>query len=290
MFSFRTFNRLTALTVVLIFLFQIFETLLKDVSSDIFNKLVAVQGDVSEPELGLSRADRSVLISNVNVVIHSAATLDFSETLRSTVVINLLGTRRVMELCQQITNLAAMVHVSSAYVNAFQLDCEEILYPLKTDVKKVIELVDGLSDDALLDIQADLLGEHPNTYTFTKHFAEYEVAQCADKFPCGIVRPSMSKLFRCNRLRLRLTFTDSLISCLIPIAVTAAWNEPVPGWTISKNGPQGFMMGAGKGVVRRLPVATNLIYDYIPVDIVVNQILVTACHVNQKQYANPYRK
>ena len=33
-------------------------------------------------------------------------------------------------------------------------------------------------------------------------------------------------------------------------------------------------MGASKGVVRRLPVAKDLIYDYIPVDIVVNSVIV----------------
>jgi alcohol-forming fatty acyl-CoA reductase len=55
------------------------------------------------------------------------------------------------------------------------------------------------------------------------------------------------------------------------------------GWTISKNGPQGFLMGASKGVVRRLPVGTSLIYDYIPVDMVVNQVLVTGYHVAQKR-------
>jgi len=38
-----------------------------------------------------------------------------------------------------------------------------------------------------------LLKDHPNTYTFTKHLAEHEVANVASKFPCGIVRPSMSE-------------------------------------------------------------------------------------------------
>lgn len=66
--------------------------------------------------------------------------------------------------------------------------------------------------------------------------------------------------------------------------VTAAWHEPVPGWTNSKNGPQGFLMGASKGVVRRLPVGKSTIYDYIPVDVVVNQILVTAWYVHEKRY------
>ena len=80
--------------------------------------------------------------------------------------------------------------------------------------------------------------------------------KCAAKFPCGIVRPSM---------------------------ITAAWKEPIPGWTTSKNGPQGFIMGAAKGVIRRLPVGKTLVYDYIPVDTVVNQILVTGQHIVQKK-------
>lgn len=50
-------------------------------------------GDVGQENLGLSNHDRQKLIDNVNVVIHSAATLDFNETLRPTVNINLLGTR-----------------------------------------------------------------------------------------------------------------------------------------------------------------------------------------------------
>lgn len=67
--------------------------------------------------------------------------------------------------------------------------------------------------------------------------------------------------------------------------VTAAWKEPVPGWTVSKNGPQGFLMGAAKGVVRRLPVAKELIYDYIPVDVVTNNIITAAYSVDRDGYS-----
>lgn len=42
-------------------------------------------------------------------------------------------------------------------------------------------------------------------------------------------------------------------------------------------------MGASRGVIRRLPIAPELIYDYIPVDVVVNQVLVTGYHVHQKR-------
>lgn len=42
-------------------------------------------------------------------------------------------------------------------------------------------------------------------------------------------------------------------------------------------------MGCSKGVVRRLPVAKDKIADYIPVDAVVNQILVTGQYVAAKK-------
>lgn len=235
---------------------EVFEVLLKEQSKDIFKKLIPVQGDVGLENLGISPADRQTLVNNVNVIIHSAATLDFHEPLKPTVNINLLGTRRVTQLAKETKNLASLVHVSSAYVNSYLVECEENLYPAPADAEKIIEMINTLNDEELAAKQASILGEHPNTYTFTKHLAEHEVAKCADKFPCGIVRPSM---------------------------ITGAWKEPVPGWTISKNGPQGFLMGASKGVIRRLPIGAGLIYDYIPVDVVVNQVLVTGQHVYNKK-------
>jgi alcohol-forming fatty acyl-CoA reductase len=47
-----------------------------------------------------------------------------------------------------------MVHVSSAYVNAYMLDAEEKLYPpLEEDqAQKLIDLVNTLSDDAIEEV------------------------------------------------------------------------------------------------------------------------------------------
>lgn len=59
-------------------------------------------------------------------------------------------------------------------------------------------------------------------------------------------------------------------------SVTAAWKEPIPGWTCSKNGPTGFILGASKGVVRRLPANPDLVTDYIPIDVVVNNLIAAA--------------
>ncbi|XP_017148619.1 putative fatty acyl-CoA reductase CG8306 [Drosophila miranda] len=225
-------------------------------------KIVPIEGDVGLDNLGISPKDRQTLIDNVNVVFHSAATLDFFQSLKETTNINLKGTRRVVELCQQLKQLDSLVHVSSAYVNAYLTEVEEKLYPSPDDPEKIIQLAETLNDEALKALEKKLLKDHPNTYTFTKHLAEHEVANAASSFPCGIVRPSM---------------------------ITAAWKEPIPGWTISKNGPQGFFMGASKGVLRRLPLDPSIIMDYIPIDVVVNGIITTGYYVNALKVKNAGR-
>lgn len=231
----------------------IFEKLIEKHGTDVFKKIIPVAGEIGEENLGLSPEDRKTLQDNVQVAFHCAATLDFEANLKTTVDINLLGTRRIVELCNGMSKLKALVHVSSAYVNSnLKVQVDEILYPVPDDAEKIIDLVASLSDAELEDATSKVLGNHPNTYTFTKALAEHEVAKGFKKFPAAIIRPSM---------------------------ITCAWKEPVPGWINSKNGPSGFFMGAAKGVVRRLPVGKNLVYDYIPVDIVVNEMLVSAWNV-----------
>ncbi|CAG9823264.1 unnamed protein product [Phaedon cochleariae] len=226
---------------------QIFETVLKDKSIEqVFSKVKVIAGDVSQDNLGISPEDRRTLVDNINVIFHSAATLDFGDTLKTTVEINLLGTRKVAQLAKECRNLAVFIHVSSAYVDSWRTEADEVIYPLQKDPEELISLVNKLSPEELERETPKILGEHPNTYTITKHMAEHEIQKCQSLFPCTIVRPSM---------------------------IVGAWKEPVPGWTISKNGPQGFLMGAAKGVVRRLPVAKELIYDYIPVDMVINTLI-----------------
>ncbi|BES87283.1 Male sterility protein [Nesidiocoris tenuis] len=231
---------------------SVFTELLKDKGPDcVRSRICILSGDVGEENLGLSTADRQTIIDNVHIVFHSAATLDFEANLRTTVTINLLGTRRIVQLCKQIRHLEALLHVSSAYVNSHMLSPEEKIYPIPRDADEVISLVQSSTDEELDLKTPSTLGEFLNTYTFTKALAEREVVSSISSFPSTIVRPSQ---------------------------IIAAWKEPVPGWTISKNGPQGFLMGALKGVVRRLPVDRSVIADYIPVDIVINGMIVGAWH------------
>lgn len=83
-----------------------FDCLKKTSDSELLlSKIKPVSGDISEEKLGISDDDFKMLCSNVNIVVHCAATLDFETDLKTAVNINLLGTKRIVELCKQIQNL-----------------------------------------------------------------------------------------------------------------------------------------------------------------------------------------
>lgn len=85
---------------------QLFDRLKEEQGKDIISrKIVAVNGDVSLPDLGLSPADRQTLVSNVNFVFHMAATVRFDEPLKKAVLLNTRGTKLVLGLAKEMKNL-----------------------------------------------------------------------------------------------------------------------------------------------------------------------------------------
>lgn len=83
---------------------KIFDSLNRK-SSSARNKVLPIAGDIAEPGLGISEHDMQKLINEVHVVFHSAATVKFDEPLRASIQYNVLGTRRVIQLCHKMTNL-----------------------------------------------------------------------------------------------------------------------------------------------------------------------------------------
>lgn len=71
------------------FRLQLFERLQEE-QPEFADKIIAVNSDLTQPELNLSREDRSVLTENVDVVFHCAATIRFNEPLKSVCRISFL--------------------------------------------------------------------------------------------------------------------------------------------------------------------------------------------------------
>lgn len=210
------------------------------------NKMIPISGDITLPGLGLNATDEKLIIDEVSIVFHSAATVRFDESLRDAVTQNLEGTKKITDLCHKMKHLEALVHVSTAYCNCYREEIEEKVYPMSVQPLQILDALEWMDDATLESITPKLLGQHPNTYTFTKALAETFLAQKCSDLPIAIVRPSI---------------------------VVAAWQEPVPGWVDSLNGATGIIAATGKGFLRTLYFREEMIADIIPVDVAINLMI-----------------
>lgn len=85
-----------------------------------------------------------------------------------------------------------MVHISTAYSQNERVT-DEIFYRAPIDHHKLIALVDTMDDEFLEEITPRLIGEFPNTYSFTKAVSEYLVKQEGSRIPISVFRPSIGK-------------------------------------------------------------------------------------------------
>lgn len=89
--------------------------------------------------------------------------------------------------------LDCFLYVSTTYCNTHKEVIEEIVYPPPGDWRKLLRLGETL-DAHTLDIYAPkILGQFPNTYTFTKALAEQACNDFKDTLPIVIFRPSIGK-------------------------------------------------------------------------------------------------
>jgi fatty acyl-CoA reductase len=72
---------------------------------EVMTKITAVTGDVTSPGFGLSPSDLQLLIENVSVVFHSAATIKFNEELKAAMEMNVKGPMHLLEVCRQMKRL-----------------------------------------------------------------------------------------------------------------------------------------------------------------------------------------
>lgn len=87
-----------------------------------------------------------------------------------------------------------MVHISTAYSQNERIT-DEIFYRTPIDHHKLITLAETLDDEFLDEITPKIIGEFPNTYSFTKAVSEYLVKQEGSYLPISVFRPSIGIFF-----------------------------------------------------------------------------------------------
>ncbi|KAG7201488.1 hypothetical protein KM043_004247 [Ampulex compressa] len=219
-------------------------------------QIVGIAGDCSQPGLGISAKDRAMLIQEVSIVFHVAATVRFDEKMKLAVAINVRSPKDALNLCKEIPDLKAFVHVSTAYANCPHRTIEEKFYDPPIDADKLIALMECVDDKLVDDITPQLLGVWPNTYTFTKAVAEDVIKNDAGDMPVGIFRPAI---------------------------VISTYREPIRGWIDNMYGPTGVAAGAGTGLLRSIHCDGSIMANVVPGDLTVNAMIAAAWDINRRK-------
>lgn len=95
---------------------QLFDTLKKQMSTEkMISKIVVIAGDCSIESLGISESDRKMILDNVTLMYHFAATIRFDEKLKKAVELNTRGTREMIKLALECKNLEMFGYMSTSY-------------------------------------------------------------------------------------------------------------------------------------------------------------------------------
>ncbi|KAK3818552.1 MAG: male sterility protein-domain-containing protein [Benniella sp.] len=239
---------------------RIFDTLKAQFSSTeefhdkIAKKIVPVQGDITIDLLGLSDKDLAMIREDVNVIINSAASVSFDDPLNNALEMNTKGPLRTFDVAQGAKNLAACVHISTCYVNSPMRGAhiDEMIYSHPFgDPEEIYDMLTKMSYQDIRQYERSVvLKTYPNTYTFSKSLTEHLIQRRykAMKLPIVIVRPSI---------------------------VTAAQQEPVPGWVEGIAAANKAVVSCALGHVQEWIGVETAKTDLIPVDIVAKIILLS---------------
>lgn len=213
-----------------------------------WSKVLALEGNMSSENLGLSREDCELLCREIDIVFNIAASVQFDAPLKQNLRDNYLGASNLMNLALKFKRLTSLVHVSTFYSNWHKSHISEEIVPMNADCEKLAELINWLPDQLCDQISPKLIKieNRPNSYIYTKAMAENLVHKFQGRLPIAIVRPSI---------------------------VTPSVRDPMPGWVDNVNGPMGLGTLASLGILRNIDWNYWGVADMIPVDTVANTML-----------------
>ncbi|XP_043486970.1 fatty acyl-CoA reductase wat-like [Polistes fuscatus] len=221
-------------------------------------KIVCISGDCSLPNLGITTLDRTILIKEITIVFHYAATTRFNEKIKSATATNVRGVKYMISLSKEMQKLKSFVYVSTIYSQCIHNPIEEKFYDPPIDDDTLINLVESMNEKLLDEITPQLLESWPNTYVYTKSVAENIVKKQSGLLPIGVFRPGI---------------------------VISTYQEPLPGWVDNFNGPMGITAGAEKGLIKSHHCDGSVKVCLVPGDLTTNALIVSAWDIaNNRRY------
>uniref|UniRef100_A0A182QQ00 Fatty acyl-CoA reductase n=1 Tax=Anopheles farauti TaxID=69004 RepID=A0A182QQ00_9DIPT len=217
----------------------------------LLGKVTPIEVDF-QSESVISATDFQLLVSaQVKIVFNVMASVKFNEDIETALDTNVLSSRKLFLLAEQLPQVRSIVHVSTFYSNCHRAHIEERIYedlPFGgfENILAIFQHLTPVEKDRLKPV---ILGPMPNSYTFSKRCAEVMIQQRFARLPIAIFRP--------------------------PI-VTSAYREPSPGWVNNFNGPAGMVVPVIRGQVYWCYGENDATVHMVPVDYCVNALLAVA--------------
>ncbi|MDH5671022.1 MAG: fatty acyl-CoA reductase [Myxococcales bacterium] len=280
------------------------------------DKVVVLEGDASEPGMGLPLTTQRRLHRDLDLVVHCAGLVDFNPDLRKAVASNVHATMYMADLVERCDH-AALLHISTCYVAGKRYG--EIPERLIADYAPNGETFDPEREAEEAMAAAEAVCER---HASAEHRAQVEadVAEIVHERRSGDHSRLIKSMTR-RRLREELkqalsdvgmeraerwgwpntyTYTKSMAESLLarrqdklrlsifrPSIVESALDFPFPGWNESFNGsaPLAYIMGSWFRIVPARPYAP---FDVVPVDLVANAMVISGGALMQNRHAPVY--
>ena len=278
-----------------------FKRLKGELGEEAFAKLVAeklsvVEIDLGRDGLGLSDAGREQLRA-CDIVIHSAAAVEFDNPADLSAQTNLLGAARMVEALKATGVRPHLVHVSTAYVGGM----------LRGLVREEPPHDPGLNWRHEAAVLANLRGpveEESRRPELMKKFAREARSRMGPAGTPAVARTTerlrdrwvKDRLIERGRVHANAmgfadiySFTKAMaehavvelhgdipLSIVRPSIIESALAEPFPGWLEGFRMAEPLILAFGRGILRDFSGLPDSVLDIIPADFVVNTVLAVA--------------
>lgn len=273
-------------------------------------KIVVVNGDISETNLGFTNEEAARVAGDIDVLINSAGNVTFNPTLESALRTNVVGTKNVLAFAKRMKR-PALVHVSTCFVAGRRSgpvwesdsvvgyfprkdELQDVEFSAEREIEDCAKLAERVREEAKDALQAARFRE-------TARARLIEEGRDPDDFDAmGLAVARERKLWTRERLteigiqRAQFwgwdniyTYTKSLGEQLVaaeteivraivrPSIVESANEYPFPGWNEGFTTTAPLIFIALKGQTQ-IPVNERLILDITPVDQVAAVMLAIA--------------
>jgi long-chain acyl-CoA synthetase len=276
-------------------------------------RVEVLDGDVTQPGLGLDAAVRSRISSELDVIVNSAGLTAFNPDLRDALAINIEGLAHLIEF-QRGTDHAALLHLSTTFTVGFRdgrigeelrpnytprntpgFDVEQerqLLYRMVADIMRQSETAE-VTDE--LREQARKKGSNLSEAALESHVRRYRVRWVRNQMiDAGMKRAR--ELGWPNTYCYSKSLGESVIvsragdlpyAIVRPSITETSTRQPFRGWNegVNTSAPLSYLLGTH---FRQLPSNPRKCLDLIPVDLVARGMTLIAAALAARRHHRLY--